>query len=134
MCELAQVDVAFPLLDDDLVAFSAMLEPRIKLKGMKLRWFFKEALRGFLPDETLAKTKQGFGLPFGPWAKEHKGLRRLTADSLDNLKTRGIIRPEFIDQLWNSHMAEHPAYYGSTVWVLMILEQWLGHHAPDWRL
>jgi asparagine synthase (glutamine-hydrolysing) len=134
MCELAQIGVVFPLLDDDLVAFSAELEPRIKLKGLKLRWFFKEALRGFLPDETLAKSKQGFGLPFGLWVKEHEGLDQLAGDSLTNLKTRGIIRPEFIDRLWNTYIAEHPVYYGPTVWVLMMLEQWLSHHVPHWRL
>jgi asparagine synthase (glutamine-hydrolysing) len=33
--------------------------------------FFKEALRGFLPDEIIVKNKQGFGLLFGVWALKH---------------------------------------------------------------
>jgi asparagine synthase (glutamine-hydrolysing) len=60
---LAGIDVGFPMLDDDLLAFSMRLPIDYKLKGQKLRWFFKEALRGFLPDEIIVKKKQGFGLP-----------------------------------------------------------------------
>ncbi len=62
---LANIDVGFPLLDDHLLDFSLKLPTAYKLKGLKLRWFFKEALRGFLPDAILTKKKHGFGLPFG---------------------------------------------------------------------
>src|SRR6185437_15795108 len=50
---LAGVQVGFPLLDDRLVDFSLRLPPQCKLRGLKLRWFFKEALRGFLPAAIL---------------------------------------------------------------------------------
>jgi asparagine synthase (glutamine-hydrolysing) len=68
---LAGVDVGFPFLDAGLLDFSLKLPTEYKLKGLKLRWFFKEALRGFLPDEIITKKKQGFGLPFGVWANQH---------------------------------------------------------------
>ena len=110
--------------------FSLRLPDHYKLKGLKLRWFFKEALRGFLPDEILSKKKQGFGLPFGVWAMRHAGLHRLAADSLGSLSTRGIVRPQFIRELLDSRLAQHPGYYGEMVWILMVLEQWLQHHAP----
>ncbi|HAF54216.1 MAG TPA: asparagine synthase, partial [Thauera sp.] len=53
--QLAGVEVAFPLLSDELTDFSTTLPPEWKLKRLTLRWFFKEALRGFLPDEIIAK-------------------------------------------------------------------------------
>lgn len=124
-CELAGIEVAFPFLDDDLMAFSACLPPREKVRGTRLRHLFKEALREFLPAEILTKKKQGFGLPFGLWLVEHPGLRELTGDSLSSLKGRGIVRPEFIDELLGRHQAEHAAYYGTMVWTLLMLEQWL---------
>jgi asparagine synthase (glutamine-hydrolysing) len=127
-CELAGVDVRFPLLDDAVVSFSATLPPHLKLKGTRLRYFFKEALRGFLPAEIIAKTKHGFGLPFGPWLKTHQPLRQLALDSLSDLKRRGIVRPEFIDELTSTHVESHASYYGTMVWVLMMLEQWLKRH------
>ena len=131
---LANVDVAFPFLDDRLLEFSLKLPSEYKLKGLKLRWFFKEALRGFLPDEILTKKKQGFGLPFGVWANRDEALKKLATGSLDSLSGRGIVRPAFIRQLVDVHLPQYPGYYGEMVWILMMMEQWLQRHAPDWRL
>jgi asparagine synthase (glutamine-hydrolysing) len=123
-CELAGMDVAFPLISDEITAFSLRLEPQLKLKGTKLRYFFKEALRGFLPEEIIAKQKHGFGLPFGVWLQHHKPLQTLASDSLSDLKSRNIIRADFIDKLLGQHLGEHAGYHGTMVWVLMMLEQW----------
>ena len=68
---LAGIEVGFPLLDERLVDFSLKLPTHYKVKGLKLRWFFKEALRGFLPDGIITKQKHGFGLPFGIWVLRH---------------------------------------------------------------
>jgi len=127
-CELAGVQAAFPFLNDAMVAFSAGLTPKQKLNGRQLRYFFKQSLQGFLPEAILRKEKHGFGLPFGVWMQQHAGLRALAAGSLASLKTRGIIRPAFIDQLLGSHVVEHAAYHGTMVWVLMMLEQWFRQH------
>lgn len=123
-CELAGMDVAYPLISDEIVNFSLQLEPQLKLKGTQLRYFFKEALRGFLPDEIIAKQKHGFGLPFGVWLQSHKPLQDLAFDSLSDLKSRHIINNRFIDKLLGQHLGEHAGYHGTMVWVLMMLEQW----------
>jgi asparagine synthase (glutamine-hydrolysing) len=122
---LAGMQVGFPFMDQALVDFSLRLPSEYKLKGQKLRWFFKEALRGFLPDEILTKKKQGFGLPFGVWATRHEGLHKLAAESLHSLAGRGIVRSDFIATLLKEHLPAHPGYYGEMVWILMMLEQWL---------
>jgi asparagine synthase (glutamine-hydrolysing) len=132
-CALAGVEVGFPLLDQRLLDFSLRLPAAYKLKGLKLRWFFKEALRGFLPDAILRKKKHGFGLPFGIWACQHAGLYRLASDSLRSLGERGIVRRDFITTLLNQQLQQHPGYYGEMVWLLMVLEQWLRSHAPFYR-
>lgn len=122
---LAGVDVGFPFLDDRVLDFSLKLPTSYKLKRLKLRWFFKEALRGFLPDEILTKKKHGFGLPFGPWAVSHTPLNKLAVDSLHGLAAREIVRTEFIDTLLNEHLPAHPGFYGELVWIMTMLEQWL---------
>jgi asparagine synthase (glutamine-hydrolysing) len=129
MCDLAEVDVAFPLLHESVVAFSALLAPDLKLRGARLRYFFKEALRGFLPREIIAKRKHGFGLPAGVWLESYAPLRALAGDALAGLAGRGIIRRRFLDELLNRRLREHPAYYGTMVWVLMMLELWFRAHA-----
>ena len=82
---LGGVDVGFPLLDDRLLDFSLGLPPEEKVRGRKLRYFFKEALRGFLPDEIIAKKKHGFGLPFGVWLMRDRALREFARTSVDAL-------------------------------------------------
>src|SRR5450830_663216 len=131
---LAGVKVGFPMLDDRLLAFSQKLPPDYKLKGFQLRWFFKEALRGFLPDAVITKKKQGFGLPFGIWANTHPALKTLATDSLNSLATRGVVRRDFVKTLIFQHLPEHPGYYGEMVWILMMLEQWLAANAPKFSL
>lgn len=121
---LAGVQAAFPFLSEELVDFSLRLPPRLKVRGLKLRYFFKEALRGFLPEAILRKKKHGFGLPFGVWALRHPGLQDLAFASLDTLGERGIVRKEFLRELIRTHLPQHPGYYGEMVWILMMLEQW----------
>ncbi|UCV01938.1 asparagine synthetase B family protein [Dechloromonas denitrificans] len=123
---LAGLEVGFPLLDDRLVDFSMRLDPELKLKGLTLRWFFKEALKDFLPPEIITKKKHGFGLPFGVWAVKHAGLRELALESVNSLRSRNIVRGDFIDRLIKEYLPQHPGYYGELVWVLMMLAQWLG--------
>lgn len=125
---MAGVQVGFPFLDDRLVDFSLRLPSEYKLKGLRLRWFFKEALRDFLPAEILTKKKHGFGLPFGVWAVRHPALGRFAADSLRSLGQRGIVRAQFVDRLLDEYLPSYPNYYGEMVWILMMLEQWLRAH------
>ncbi len=122
---LAGIEVGFPMLDDRLLNFSLRLPANYKVNGFKLRWFFKEALRGFLPDEILSKKKQGFGLPFGVWAANNPRLRSLAEDSVRGLIDRKILRTDFVDALFSRHLHDHPGYYGEMIWISMMLEQWL---------
>lgn len=125
MCELAGIEVSYPLLDDELVAYSCRIPSKVKLNNGNLRWFYKQAIKGFLPNEIINKSKQGFGLPFGVWTKEHAGLQELAYDSLTSLKNKMIFRNEFIDNVIRMHKSSHAKYYGELVWVLMTLNIWL---------
>lgn len=123
-CELAGVEPAFPLLSGEVMDFASRLPSSMKLRGTRLRYFFKKALQGYLPDEIIKKPKHGFGLPFGPWLQTYGPLKELTLDSLSDLKARGYINPSFIDNLIEERLGAHAGYYGTMVWVLVMLEQW----------
>jgi len=131
---MAGVDVGYPLLDDGLLEFSLRLPTHYKLRGLKLRWFFKEALRGFLPDEIITKPKHGFGLPFGVWASRDRALSAFAAESMRGLAARGVLRAPFVETLLRERLPQTPGYYGEMVWISMMLEQWLQHHAPGFRV
>lgn len=132
--DMAGIAVGYPLLSDRITDFSMRLSPEWKLKGFKLRWFFKEALRGYLPDEIITKKKKGFGLPFGVWAARDPALRKLAKESLQGLAERRIVREDFARKLIAEYLPEHPGYYGEMVWILIILEQWLQAEAPTFRI
>jgi len=128
MCEAAGVEVRYPLLDDRLVEFSGELPPGYKVRGQQLRWFFKKALRDFLPREIIEKSKHGFGLPFGEWSLKHPPLRDLVNDSLLQFAGRGVLRRGYIEELQRQQREVHPVYFGKMVWVILMLEQWLQTH------
>lgn len=125
MCELVGIEVAYPLLDDELIDFSCRIPSNIKLKDGKLRWFFKASVKEFLPPAIINKKKQGFGLPFGVWTSSHKGLQELAYTSLESLKKRGLFSETFIDRTIKMHQSVHAKFYGELVWILMMLEMWL---------
>jgi asparagine synthase (glutamine-hydrolysing) len=127
-CALAGIDVAYPMLDDDLVEFSMDIPSAWKLPGGKLRDFYKKALTGWLPDTTLNKSKQGFGLPFGVWMRSHRPLREIAYDNILKLKSREIFNNTFLDNAIAMHQEGHAAYFGELVWILCVLELWMSSH------
>jgi len=124
MCEIADVEVHYPMLDDDLVEFSTSVPSSVKLKGLELRSFYKQAMTGFLPEQILNKSKQGFGLPFGEWLKQSPDLQSFVYEKLNQFKEKNIIKDSYIDELIQLHRGGHAAYYGTMVWVILMLELW----------
>ncbi len=128
MCALSGIEVRYPMLDDELLEFSARVPPDLKLKGQKLRYFFKKSLGNFLPNEIINKKKHGFGLPFGEWLKTSPELQDVVHTNLRSFKTRGLLQEQYIDNLIIAHRDGHAAYYGTLIWVLAMLEQWFQQH------
>jgi len=131
MCQLAGIEVEYPMLDDRLVEFSTRVSSDRKMQGNRLRDFYKRAVAGFLPAEIINKSKHGFGLPFGVWMAEHPGLQQLASDSLARMRRRRYIRPAFIEQIVSLHREQHAGYYGEFIWVLVMLELWLTTHGYE---
>jgi asparagine synthase (glutamine-hydrolysing) len=130
MCELAGVQVSFPMLDPELIDFSMRVPTRMKMHGRELRSFYKRAMSGFLPQEVIDKQKHGFGLPFGVWLKDHAPLRDLVFGHLKRLGQRGIVRQSFLERMINEHAAGEPGYYGYAIWDFAMFEAWLSTHRP----
>lgn len=125
MCRAAGVEVSYPFLDNRVVESSTKVPSKLKIKGMRLRAFYKDTYSSLLPPEIITKSKHGFGLPFGVWLKKDSRLQNEVYGALTNLKTRSMFQDKFIDELIEKHRSEHAAYYGTFVWVLAVLERWL---------
>ncbi|MGR8930593.1 MAG: asparagine synthetase B family protein [Gammaproteobacteria bacterium] len=124
MCEMIGVEVCYPLLDQRIIDLSCRVPSNVKLKGQKLRWFYKQAMKDFLPEQIINKSKHGFGLPFGIWLKDHQPLKELAYDAINGLKKRGYFNSTFLDHAVHMHQSIHASYYGELIWILMMLELW----------
>jgi len=133
MCDLAGVQVSFPMLDAELIDLSLRVPTRMKMEGRELRSFYKRALTGFLPQEVIDKQKHGFGLPFGVWLKDHAPLRELIFGHLRRLGERGIVRRSFLDRITAEHASGEPGYYGYAIWDFAMFEAWLSAHNACFR-
>lgn len=132
MCELAQVGVRYPFFDEELAEFSARVPARLLIKRLRIRHFYKQALKGFLPQAVLGKHKHGFGMPFGMWTREDIKLRQCAYDCLLALRARAYFRPAFIDRVIEEHGKEESTAYDGLAWDLMMLELWLQRHLRAW--
>jgi len=77
MTERARVAVRYPFLDAGLAEAAARVPASLKMRGRKLRVFFKRAYRDLLPSEVVAKTKHGFGLPIAVWLRTDPTLNAM---------------------------------------------------------
>jgi asparagine synthase (glutamine-hydrolysing) len=120
-CDMAGVAVAFPFLDDDVVEFAAQIPPSLLIRRFKRRWFFRQAVKGFLAPETLAKRKHGFGMPYSEWPRQNPELRQIATDCLHGFRRRHYLRSDFLDRMAGSEAAA----CDSLIWDIMMLELWL---------
>ena len=111
-----------PLLDHKLLAFEASLPMAMRLRGGQGKWLMKHAMRRYLPDEILSRTKMGFVTPFsawfrGPLASEAERIARGAA-----LGATGWFRPEELARIASDHRSGK-ADHGRLLWQLMMLDK-----------
>ena len=115
---LAGVEVGFPMLDERIARLLAAAARRIQAQGRSsCAGSSRKRCAASCPTKIITKKKQGFGLPFGVWATRHEGLRKLALASVNGLVDRGILRRDFVDDLLDKHLYEHPGYFGEMIWI-----------------
>jgi asparagine synthase (glutamine-hydrolysing) len=124
--EAAGVTVRYPFLDHRLAEFAATVPSRIRMRGRRLRTFFKRAYSDLLPAETLAKTKHGFGLPVAIWLREYPPFNEMMRDLVLSERSvqRGYFRRDALRTLVDRHRGDPSSFYGTILWNLMVLELW----------
>jgi asparagine synthase (glutamine-hydrolysing) len=127
MVEANGLRVRYPFLHQELVDFAACIPPGLKAKPGRTRLIFKEAMKGFLPEEIIQKKKHGMGLPFGIWLKKRKKLSDFVMDNLFTGKPRisEYLNPGFLSETRDRALSEDTPYFGDNIWVFLILDLWL---------
>lgn len=126
MSQKAGVKVCYPLLDHRLVDFAATIPPSLKVKGTKLRYIFKRALKNFLPVKVIKKKKHGFGLPIGNWLRTNDKLSSFAKETLlaSECTIRPFFREGFIEKIFRLHITTGATFYGDIIWLFLMLELW----------
>ena len=112
-----------PLLDHQLMEFAASIPAGLKVRGREKKWIFRNALRGWIPDEILDRPKQGFSVPIGDWFRNE--LRDQVRDVLLDPGTlrRGYFRREAVESMLERHSAGADAET-KPLWALFMFELW----------
>ncbi len=129
-CMAWSLEARSPLLDREVVEFCARIPASYKLRGLRTKHIFREALRGLLPAEVLDRGKQGFIPPMDEWLRH--ALRPLLEDCL--LAPRAfvtqILRPDFVRGLVRQHLDARRDHQ-RRLYTLLNLEVWAREFRPD---
>jgi len=112
-----------PFLDHKVMEFSASIPSNIKIKGVRLKYILKKALKNKLPDEILGRGKMGFGVPLDSWFRG--GLKDYSRGILlsDKCVKREYFRKEALKNILDDH-CDGRANNGARIWSLLFLELW----------
>ena len=84
----------------------------------------KKILEKYIPKELFLRPKSGFAVPIGSWIKDP--LKDWANDMLNEAKTKSqsFIKPQKINQIWNSHL-NNEYDYTPQIWSILIWQSWL---------
>jgi asparagine synthase (glutamine-hydrolysing) len=120
----AGVEARVPYLDNEMLALALSLPASLKLRGFgRTKVVLREALRPWLPPETIARPKTGFGVPLRAWLR--RGLRTLVDELLgrEAIAKRGLLDVEEV-QRQRVAFAEGKADYAYPLFAYLTLELW----------
>ena len=109
-----------PLLDPRIVELVARVPPSIKFKGGEMKYLFKRAIEGLLPDKVFnRKDKMGFPVPLQLWARD--AAKEFFCDVLLSQRTRerGLYDMDVVEQL-----IRQESNFSRVLWGLLQLELW----------
>jgi asparagine synthase (glutamine-hydrolysing) len=117
------LEVRVPLLDHKVLEFVARVPFEYKLRGGVSKWILKECVRDLLPEETLNRGKQGFGVPLEHWFGAEFGTlaREVLLDS--RARGRGWFDPRGVEAVLEAKGAREERRVRQ-VWALVCLELW----------
>jgi len=123
MSMLNSLEARVPLLDYRIVEFAFSLPPEYKLKNNVTKWFFKESLKGFLPNDIIYRRKEGFSIPIKNWLKNE--LKDLMFETLSkkNINELGFINYEYVNKLIKMHLL-NKENNSHRIWSLISLILW----------
>ena len=117
------LEVRAPLLDKEVVEFSATVPSSMKFKNGEKKHILKEAFKPILPNGILYRKKMGFSVPLASWLRhEIKDLaKRYIIEQAHGLKS--IFNHDYVQTLWQEHQ-NNSADHSALLWSMLMVEMW----------
>jgi asparagine synthase (glutamine-hydrolysing) len=117
------LEVRCPFTDHHVLEFGLAIPFRWKYRLGNTKRIVREAMRGILPEKILRNRKMGFNPPLPEWI--NRELKPLIDQMLsrDEIKRRGMFRPEAVERLLREH-SEGKRDNALKIWGLVMLEAW----------
>ena len=105
-----------PFLDHKFVELAMSIPESVKTRHGTLKYIFKKAVRGLIPDELIDRPKQGFGVPVYEWFLDQLGqkAREEINDFCD--------QTDLFDRFEVTSVLDHVR--GSQMWYLLNIALW----------
>jgi asparagine synthase (glutamine-hydrolysing) len=117
------LEVRAPILDYQLMEFSATVPSSLKFNQGEKKYLLKEAFKDDLPDDILYRKKMGFSVPLAQWLREE--LKELTQTTL--FQSAGGVPDYFnminIQKLWDQHQ-QGQKDNATVLWSLLMFQLW----------
>lgn len=117
------LEVRVPFLDHKVVEFAATIPSMYKMHGMTKKYVLVKALEGLLPQNILARRKQGFSIPLSDWLRGP--LREMVHAHLSpaSLKRVGLFNVHAVEKLVHEHEG-HIRNHETKLWLVLNLVLW----------
>jgi asparagine synthase (glutamine-hydrolysing) len=123
MSMAASIESRVPFLDHPLMEFAARMPERMKLRGGTTKYILRAAMKGFLPDQILSRSKMGFPVPVGSWFRNQ--YRAVATEYVLGARAleRGLFDPRALRSLVEEHQHGYENHW-ERLWSLVNLEIW----------
>ena len=117
------LEVRVPFLDHKVVEFAATIPSKYKMHGMTKKYVLVKALEGLLPQNILARRKQGFSIPLSDWLRGP--LREMARAHLSpaSLKRAGLFDVHAVEKLVHEHERQI-RNHETKIWLILNLVYW----------
>lgn len=117
------VEVRVPFLDKELVEFSTLIPPHLKMKGVTTKYLLKKMMERYLPNDIIYRSKAGFGAPVRQWIINDLKPTIDNYLSKEHIEKRGLFDYTQIQKLIKDNKnGEIDASY--SIWCLLAIESW----------
>ncbi|MCF2947745.1 asparagine synthase (glutamine-hydrolyzing) [Paraglaciecola aquimarina] len=117
------LEVRAPLLDKEVVEFSATLPSSLKFNNGEKKYILKETFKPVLPHDILYRKKMGFSVPLATWLRGE--IKDLTQEYLF-IKSDGIqqfFNMDVVKELWQQHQ-QSKADHSTVLWSMLMFQMW----------